>query len=111
MEREYAVKVTDYALEQMQEIQRYISVSLQAPKTAAGWRDNMRKELASLSYLPNRVMFTEEEPWHSEGVHKMVVGKYLVYFWIDESALTVWITAVVYGSQDQRWQLMEMPYD
>ena len=69
------------------------------------------KELASLSYLPNHVMLMEEEPWHSEGVHKMAVGKYLVYFWIDESAFTVWIIAVVYGSRNQRQQLSEMLYD
>lgn len=71
----------------------------------------MKKEMASLSYLPNRVMLTEEEPWHSEGIHKMVVGNYLIYFWIDEAAFTVWITAVVYGSRDQRRQLLDMPYD
>lgn len=109
MDKEYAVKITDYALEQLQEIQQYISLSLQAPNTAAKWRDSMKKELASLSYFPNRIMLTEEEPWHSEGIHKMVVGKYLVYFWIDESVLTVWITAVVFGSRDQRKQLLEMP--
>ena len=39
----------------------------------------------------------------------MLVGKHLVYFWIDEAALTVWIIAVIYGSRDQRRQLSEMP--
>lgn len=109
MDREYKIKVTDYALEQLREIQEYITVSLQAPETAAKWRENMKKELESLSHFPNRVMLTEEEPWHSEGIHRLVVGKHLVYFWIDDSDFTVWITAVVYGSRDQRQQLMEMP--
>lgn len=39
----------------------------------------------------------------------MVVGKHLVYFWIDEAALTVRITAVIYGSRDQRRQLSGIP--
>ena len=56
-------------------------------------------------------MLTEEEPWHSYCIHKLVVGNYLIYFWIDEAAFTVWITAVVYGSRDQRRQLLDMPYD
>ena len=101
--------MTDYALEQMDEIQQYITISLAAPDTASKWRDRMKKELAALSRFPNRVPLTDEEPWHSESVHKMVVGKYLAYFWIDEKTLTVWITAVVYGSRDQRRQLSEMP--
>lgn len=55
-------------------------------------------------------MLTEEEPWHSEGIHKMVVGKYLVYFWINDTTGEVWITAVVYDSRDQRQQLAEMQF-
>lgn len=108
MEKEYKVKITNYAMEQMQEIQRYITVSLQAPDTAVKWRANMKKEMVSLRYFPNRIMLTEEEPWHSEGIHKMVVGKYLVYFWINDTTDEVWITAVVYGSRDQQQQLAEM---
>ena len=109
MDKEYTVKVTDHALEQLQEIQQYIAFSLQAPVTAEKWRIRMKKEMASLSFFPNRVMLVEEEPWHRRGIHKMAIGNYLVYFWIDESALTVWITAVVYGSRDQRKQLDDMP--
>lgn len=109
MEKTYTVRMTDYALEQMQEIQQYISVSLAAPDTASKWREHMKKELASLSLFPNRVPLTEEEPWHNQGVHKMVIGKYLAYFWVDEKTLTVWITAIVYGRRDQRQQLSQVP--
>ncbi len=110
MEKAYEVRITDYALKQMQEIQRYITFSLQAPDTAVKWLTNMKKEIASLRYLPNRIMLTEEEPWHSEGIHKMVVGKHLVYFWVNEMSREVWITAVVYGRRDQRHQLTEMQF-
>ena len=109
MEEKYKVRITDYALEQMREIQRYIALTLKAPDTAAKWRARMKTELATLSGFPARVPLTEEEPWCSRGIHKMVVGKHLVYFWIDEATLTVWITAVVYGSRDQRRQLSDMP--
>ena len=88
MEKEYTVRMTDYALEQMQEIQRYITFSLAAPDTASKWRERMKREMASLSRFPKRVPLTEEEPWHSEGVHKMVIGKHLVYF-LDDDILNV----------------------
>lgn len=53
-------------------------------------------------------MLTEEEPWHSMGIHRMTVGEYLVYFWIDEPEKKVQVTAVVYGRRDQREQLANM---
>lgn len=109
MEKEYSVRITDYALEQLQEIQRYIAFSLQAPDTAARWREKLKKELGTLSCFPNRVPLTKEEPWHSEGIHKMIIGNYLAYFWISEEDREVWVTSVVYGRRDQKRQLTEMP--
>lgn len=108
---EYEVKITTYALWQMREIVGYISATLQSPENAARWLDAVKKEMASLSSMPARIPLTEEEPWRSQGVHKMVIKNFLVYFWIDNDNLCVWITAVVYGGRSQRQQLeqMEMP--
>ena len=93
----YEVKITTYALRQKQEIVRYISATLQSPENAAHWLNTMKEELASLSFMPARIPLTEEEPWHSQGIHKMVVKNFLVYFWIDTDHLCVWVTAVAYG--------------
>lgn len=104
----YEVKITTYALRQMQEIVRYISTTLQSPENAARWLDTMKNELASLSSMPARIPLTEEEPWHSQGIHKMAVKNFLLYFRIDTDNLCVWITAVVYGRRDQQRQLEQM---
>lgn len=108
MGKEYGVRITPYALEQMSGIKRYIALKLRAPDTAEKWQAGMRREIASLALMPTRIALTEEEPWHSRGIHKMVVGNFLVYFWIDEETLEVWVTAVVYGRRDQREQLDQM---
>ena len=107
----YAVKITPYALHQMQEIVHYIAKTLQSPETAMRWLDMMKRELGSLSSMPAGIPLTEEEPWHSQGIHKRVVKNFLVYFWIDTGNLCVWVTAVIYGRRSQRQQLekMEMP--
>lgn len=107
-EMEYTVHVTPYVLRQMTEISEYIRCTLQSPENAARWQDRMEQEFASLSFLPAQVPLTEEEPWHSRGIHKMTVGNYLVYFWIDDMRSKVWITAVVYGRRSQREQLEQM---
>lgn len=108
---EYKVKITPYALRQMQEIVRYISSTLQSQENAARWLDTIEKEIASLSSMPARISLTEEEPWHSQGIHKTVVKNFLVYFWIDTDNFLVWITAVVYGRRNQRQQLEQMELD
>lgn len=108
MGKEYTVKITPYALRQMQEIIRYISTTFQSPDSAVKWLDTVKKEIASLSSMPARIPLTEEEPWHSQGIHKMVVKNFLVYFWIDDGRSCVWVTAVIYGRRNQRKQLEYM---
>ena len=106
---DYKVKFTDHAVAQLQEAVIYISKVLQASTVAKHWAARIKKELASLSTMPARYPLTEEEPWHTEGVHKMSVENFLVYYWIDEEKKIVWITAIVYARRDQLRVLREMP--
>ena len=101
---EYQVKLTDYAVEQLQEIVSYIS-----PETARRWLERVKLEISSLRTMPNRYPLTPEEPWRSEGIHKMPVENFLVYYWINEAEKTVWVTVVVYGRRDQIQALRDMP--
>lgn len=111
METEYKVKITPYALGQMHDIVKYIATTLQAPDSAKRWLARMRKELSTLSRFPARYPMTEEEPWHSQGIHKVGVANHLVYYWIDEVNLTVWVIAIIYGRRDQREQLSFIEQD
>lgn len=87
---EYQVKLTDYAVEQLQEIVSYISNVLQSPETARRWLERIKLEISSLRTMPNRYPLTPEEPWRSEGIHKIPVENFLVYYWGDESQRIVW---------------------
>ena len=98
---EYEVKITPYALQQMQEIVRYISATLQSPENAARWLDTIKAELASLSSMPARIPLTEEEPWHSKGIRKFLVKGFFIYYIVAEEAQTVSVISVVYGKQNQ----------
>ena len=106
---EYQVKLTDYAVEQMQNIARYISKVLQSPDTARRWMEKIKLEISSLSTMPNRYPLMLEEPWRSEGIHKMPVENFLVYYWINETQKTVWVIVVVYGRRDQIQALRDVP--
>lgn len=76
MQNHYEVKVTPYALRRIQEVVHYISGTLQSPGNAQRWLDTIQKELDSLFFMPERIPLTEEEPWHCQGIHKMVVKKF-----------------------------------
>jgi toxin ParE1/3/4 len=105
----YQVKLTGHAVGQIKEIVGYISEVLLEPEVARGWSDRLKKEIASLDTMPRRYPLVSEEPWHTEGVRRMPVGNFLVYYWVNEETKTVWITAVLYGRQDQISALRQMP--
>ena len=73
------------------------------------WKGKL--EVSSLRTMPNRYPLTPEEPWRSEGIHKMSVENFLVYYWVNESEKIVWVTVVVYGRRDQLQTLRDMPKD
>ncbi len=54
-------------------------------------------------------MLVDEEPWHSQGIYKMFVGNFIIYFWIDEGKKDVWVIAVIYGRSDQLSALKNIP--
>ena len=106
---QYEVKITEYALEAMRGIAHYISYDLLAPQAAVNTLNAIRAEIKSLNTLPSRVALTDDEPWRSEGIHKMPVNNYLVYFWINEDEHIVQVTNVVYARRDQKNVLQDMP--
>ena len=108
MDNIYEVRISKQAERQLKEIIQYISYTLQAPGTAETMLDLLERGILSLSSFPNRIPLTQDEPWHSQGIHKMVVKNYLVYFWVDENNQTVHIIAVVYGRRDQKQLLAHM---
>jgi plasmid stabilization system protein ParE len=103
--KEYTIRITKQAREHLRSIKDYISNELLAPEAAYNTIALLRKEIKSLSEMPTRIKLTDEEPWHSEGIHRMRVKNYYVYFWIDEENSKVQITAVIYVARDQAKQL------
>lgn len=104
----YFVNITKYAEEQLKEIVHYITNELQAYHSALQILELLENEISTLSQLPQRIVLVDEEPWHSEGIHKMVIRNFIAYFWIDESKKIVHITGIVYVKRNQIKQLLKM---
>lgn len=108
MPEKYTVKIAHSAEEQLREITDYIRFTLQAPDTAMKMLDILAEEIFSLNQFPNRVLLTDEEPWRSQGIRKLLVKNFLVYFWVDEEAKKVQMIGIVYARRDQRHQLSNL---
>lgn len=105
---DYIVKITSQAEKQIQEIVYYITHELKAPEAALHLLDVLENSFTSLTRLPHRVALVDEEPWHNNGIHRLPVKNFFVYFWIDKENMKVQITAVIYSKRDQLQQLSQM---
>ena len=107
----YEVRITEFAQNALDEIRRYLAVTLQAPQAAIHTLSLLRREIKALDTMPFRFPLTLEEPWRSEGVHKMPVRNFLVYYWVDEERKAVQVIHVIYAKRDQKAQLSKVPIE
>lgn len=75
------------------------------PQASRKLINDMRTAVKSLSQMPQRNPLTDEEPWRSMGVRKMVVRGYIVYYWIGEANGVAHVICVVYEKREQSKQL------
>ena len=105
---DYTVKVEPSALLQLEEIVKYISDVLLVPETAKKWLDVMEEAISGLDVFPCRFALIEDESWKSNGVRKMAIKGFMVYYVIEEEKKLVSVIAVVYGRRDQITALKEI---
>ena len=74
----YEVKLTVQAIEQIEETMQYISKILLEPEIARKWADILQYEIGKLGFMPSRYPLTEEEPYRTKGIRKMLVKNFLV---------------------------------
>ena len=105
MSVKYSVHITRLAYGQLKEIRRYIAEELSSPVSARNLLQEIRASISSLQTMPSRHQLVEEEPWHTEGIRRLIVKNFYVYYWVNKAAKQVHIIAVVYGRRDQTQSL------
>lgn len=108
MKNRYKVKVTKYALAQMEEIRDYIADKLHAPQAAYHLILEMKNRMVSLESMPERNQLVTSKKWRVQGIRKIIVNNFIMYYWIDEENQNVYITAVVYEKRNQKRELGKM---
>lgn len=79
MER-YTVRITDEALNDMEEIYHYIAENLQSPENAAGQYDRIADGIIGLETFPERYRLVGFEPERQSGLRRLLVDNYSVFY-------------------------------
>ena len=96
----YSVIYSPEAKDDLREIYSYIAFELEAPDTAEGQVNRIRKEIRSLDFMPARYAIVDWEPWRSMEMHRVPVDNFVVYYAIDDKSRTVTVIRFFYGGRD-----------
>ena len=96
----YFVIYSQEAKDDLREIYSYIAYDLQAPETAKGQINRIRKEIRSLDFMLSRYAVVDWEPWKSMGMHRIPVDNFVVYYTVNDGSPTVTVIRIFYGSRD-----------
>ena len=102
---DYVVQVTEEALSDMEAIYRYIAEKLLSPENALGQYNRIADEILSLQIFPERYRLVEFEPGRSQGLRRMLVDSYSVFYVVREDRVIV--TGVLYSASDITRRLKE----
>lgn len=103
--KQYTVIITDEALADMEQLYNHIAYVLLAPENAIGQYNRIASEILKLDIFPERFRIMDSEPEHSEGIRRMLVDHYSVFYVIKESSVIV--TDVLYSASDIENRLRE----
>lgn len=98
--KEYAIRFTQPASDDLYEIARYISDELREPKTARALVQRIQKEVYELAELPMRYAVVMDERLAAQGIRKMLVESYLVFYKVTEENGLVTVLRILHGRRD-----------
>ena len=96
--KHYEVLISDKANEDIENIYKYITDTLQAPLAAVNQYDRIADAILTLEIMPERIKVMDSEPEHSKGLRPLIVDKYTVFFVIKGE--TVNVVRVLYSASD-----------
>lgn len=103
----YDVKISGLAKIKMKEIYDYIEESLHSKQNAINQYTRIANAILSLSYMPERMKLVDFEPERSQGVRRMLIDNYSIFFIIDKSKSQVHVSNVIFSKSDIETKLKE----
>jgi addiction module RelE/StbE family toxin len=98
--RKYKVKMTPLAESDLGEIYQYIASNLYNEVSAKDIILSIKQKIKRLEDFPLSCALVRDEVWAQRGYRMLVVGKYLVFYKVDEANKLVIIVRILFGSRD-----------
>lgn len=100
MNRMFKVIYSPAAKDDLRDIAAYILYELKNPQAAKHVTGKIRGMIRSLNAMPERYSLVEWEPWASMRMHKVPVGNYMIFYFIEDDVSTVTVTRIFYGGRN-----------
>lgn len=98
--KRYRILMTEPAADDLQEIARYVSRELREPAIAQRLIGNINEAVMSLTEMPTRYATVADERLAAQGIRKLPVEKYIVFYVVSEQDGTVTVIRILYGRRD-----------
>ncbi|MDI3478740.1 MAG: toxin ParE1/3/4 [Thermoanaerobacterium sp.] len=96
----YKVEITEPAEKDLYEIWRYIAKELLEPDIARKVVNKIGEAILKLEEMPLRNALVADERLAFQGIRKMTIDNYLVFYIVAEESKTVTIVRILYGRRD-----------
>lgn len=96
----YYLEITEPAENDIFEIKRYISEELLEPRVAERIIDKIAEGILELEEMPLRNALVLDEGLALDGIRKLIIDNYIVFYIVDEGKQTVTIIRILYGRRD-----------
>lgn len=93
----YNIEITEPAENDLFEIKRYISEDRLEPSVAERIIDKIAEGIFELEEMPLRNALVQDERLAVDGIRKLIIDNYIVFYFVDEGRHTVTIVRILYG--------------
>ncbi|MGE5417795.1 MAG: type II toxin-antitoxin system RelE/ParE family toxin [Acidobacteriota bacterium] len=98
--KRYKVLMTEPAAHDLSEITRYISKELREPVAAQKLIGKIREAVMSLADMPTRHALVADERLALQGIRKILVDNYIIFYLVFHKDETVVVIRILYGRRD-----------
>jgi mRNA-degrading endonuclease RelE of RelBE toxin-antitoxin system len=85
----YAVSVSPLAAEKIADYGFYIATQSGSAAIAERWMARVYAAIEKLHYSPRRFVFAAESEYRDYDIHRLIIGKYLALYAVDDDAKIV----------------------
>ena len=110
MASEFSYKLTTKAEADLDGIVSYIAVQLENPQAATGFLNKLQDAIHEACSFPESGSLVVNEFLPYKGIRKKLVGNYIMYYFPDMNAETIYVLRVIYGRRNLDEILREMNF-